>query len=67
MGTGSGGLRLAMALERIERRLEAIEAHLARRLTPEQWVKILVGIGLPLLVLLLTGSVEKARLFVGLG
>lgn len=51
----------AWALAQIATRLTAIEARIGEALTPGQWVKALAGIGLPLLALWLTGSVETAR------
>jgi len=54
------------SIGRIEGRLAAVELKLERRLTPEQILKIAIGFGLPILVLLLTGNMELARKFIGL-
>lgn len=53
--------QLGWGLARIEQRLMTIEGRLGSVLTPTQWLKILGGVGLPLLVLLLTGNVDLAR------
>jgi hypothetical protein len=53
-------------LAKIEHRLSGVEARLDRKLTPEQIIKIAIGFGLPILVLLLTGNMELARRFIGL-
>jgi hypothetical protein len=54
------------SLARVEHRLSGVEARLDGRLTPEQIVKIAIGFGLPILVLLLTGNLELARKLIGL-
>jgi hypothetical protein len=57
-----------LALARIEQLCTRIEAASSAGstshtggLSPVQWLKILIGLALPLLVLLLTGNVELAR------
>jgi hypothetical protein len=64
--------QLGWSQARIEQRLMAIETGLAPRTHPNghangsglslvQWLKVAVGIALPLIVLLATGNVELAR------
>jgi hypothetical protein len=66
--------QLGWSQARIEQRLAAIETGLAPRTHPHpnghangsglslvQWLKVAVGIALPLIVLLATGNVELAR------
>mgnify|MGYP001608437546 CR=1 FL=1 len=52
-------------LTRIDMRLESIEEGLENRLTPQALVKLLVGLGAPV-ALLLTGNVELAKRLLGL-
>jgi hypothetical protein len=58
--------RIASDLARIDQRLTAIEATLAKTVSPGEWLKAVIGLLLPLLVLLLTGNVEAARKLIGL-
>jgi len=53
--------RIASDLARIDRRLTAIEATLAKALSPSEWLKAAIGLLLPLLALWLTGNLEQAR------
>jgi hypothetical protein len=58
--------RIAWDLARIDQRLTAIEASLAKAVSPMEWAKALAGLALPILVLVLTGNVEAARKLIGL-
>jgi hypothetical protein len=58
--------RIAWDLARIDQRLTAIEATLAKTVSPSEWLKAMIGLLLPLLVLVLTGNVEAARKLIGL-
>jgi hypothetical protein len=64
----------ASALARIDQRLTGLEAALTRpigpasgSLTPAQWLKLLVGLALPLaaLMLALSGNIDAARRLMG--
>lgn len=58
---------IGWSLIRIEQRLTAMEAARTQvtgresGLSPAQWLKVLAGLALPLIVLLATGNVDLAR------